>query len=65
MGGIDSKIVNHYLMKDLVFSVQGGPTHDQQPPFVWSTSPCSNQPHQGMPDAWNFNWFYFYPNSEK
>jgi hypothetical protein len=30
MGGIDSKIVNNYLMRDLVFAVQGGPTHDQQ-----------------------------------
>jgi hypothetical protein len=62
MGGIDSKIVDHSLIQHLVFVAQGGPTHDQLPPFVWSNSPCRDQLHYGMPNVWNFNWFYFRPN---
>ena len=33
-----------------------GPTHDQQPPFVWSKSPYNFLPHLGMPDTWDFGW---------
>ena len=35
---------------------QQGPTHDSQPPFVWSKSPFSHIPHAGMPDEFKYDW---------
>lgn len=35
---------------------QQGPTHDQQPPFQWSTSPFAHVPHAGQPDLFAFDW---------
>lgn len=35
---------------------QNGLTHDDQPPFVWSTGPFANHSHVGMPDTAAFDW---------
>jgi hypothetical protein len=33
-----------------------GPTHDQLPPFQFSTSAFNSTPLAGMPDLWDFPW---------
>ncbi|KAM7451985.1 putative phospholipase B-like 2 [Porites harrisoni] len=51
-GGIDAKITNSKMMKELQCMAVSGPTHDQQPVFKWSTSGWKRP--MGHPDAWNF-----------
>ena len=56
-GGIDLKYTTAKLMKasqGLASIAQSGPTYDDQPPFVWSTSPFPERSHVGMPDRWAF-----------
>lgn len=56
--GIDAKYTTSARVQQgrLSSMVQSGPTHDTQPPFVWSASPLAWLPHEGMPDVWNFTW---------
>jgi hypothetical protein len=60
-GGIDLKYTNSKGMTSSTLSVttQSGPTYDQQMPFVWSTSPLSFVPHDGMPDKWQFPYITY------
>ena len=55
-GGIDMKYTTAQLMKGEGLSAvaQSGPTYDDQPVFVWSTSPFVNTSHVGQPDRWEF-----------
>ena len=56
-GGIDMKYTTAMLMKSsngLGSVAQSGPTYDDQPVFVWSTSPFMNISHVGQPDTWMF-----------
>jgi hypothetical protein len=55
-GGADSKVVDHLLFKTMSAIAISGPTHQQQEPFVWSTSGFQNTSHVGLPDAFNFSW---------
>jgi len=61
-GGVDSKITNFCLAKQLKAEIIGGPTHDHQKVFRWTDEKTGKQlfpkaPHDGMPDVWNFDWF--------
>lgn len=51
-GGIDAKVTNSELIKELQCMAVSGPTHDQQPVFKWSTSGWKRP--MGQPDAWDF-----------
>lgn len=57
-GGIDSKISAASLMGTNPMTVYAkcGPTVEAQAPFVWSTSPWAEMPHEGLPDEFNFDW---------
>ncbi|XP_078481203.1 putative phospholipase B-like 2 [Ciona intestinalis] len=50
----DAKVVGFSMMKNFEILAECGPTHDQQPPFVWSKSPFSHFSHKGMPDKYDF-----------
>merc|ERR1712146_391015 len=52
----DVKYTTLSLMKLGALSAiaQSGPTYDDQPPFVWSSSPFASLPHTGQPDRWAF-----------
>ncbi|XP_070384582.1 putative phospholipase B-like 2 [Dermacentor albipictus] len=52
-GGVDMKMTNESLAAGLGLIAVAGPTHDQQPPFRWSTSGFHDL-HAGQPDLWNF-----------
>lgn len=54
-GGIDSKVTNVKLAKELISVGIAGPTHQDQTPFSWSSTDW-NVPHRGQPDTWNFDW---------
>jgi len=54
-GGIDAKVTSY--SRGLKSTIISGPTADQVPPFVWSTSIYDKDlPHVGMPDKWDFSW---------
>jgi len=66
-GGIDSKVINRCLMKELQCQAESGPSHDKQPVFSW-TSPAGGElfpgwPHLGMPNSWNFGWVQMTPST--
>ncbi|EGD77775.1 hypothetical protein PTSG_12806 [Salpingoeca rosetta] len=54
----DSKISSFstFNATSLPIRAVSGPPSDQVPVFQWSTSPFSDTPHHGMPDAWTFPW---------
>jgi len=52
----DAKITSYALSKKFQVVAQSGPTYDNLPVFVWSTSPFANVSHVGHPDRWNFPW---------
>ena len=55
-GGTDMKLTNYEMMKNLLFISVSGPTHDDVPPFQWSTSGYDkDHSHMGHPDRWNFD----------
>jgi hypothetical protein len=65
-GGIDSKVTSFMRMKQslkcdkedcksLVLA-EAGPTHDDQVPFQWSTSPWNDRVHLGQPDIFDFEY---------
>jgi len=63
-GGVDSKITNFCLAKQLKAEAISGPTHDHQKVFRWTDEKTGKQlfpkaPHDGMPDVWNFDWVRF------
>ncbi|XP_038075350.1 putative phospholipase B-like 2 [Patiria miniata] len=54
-GGTDMKVTSSGMAKTLSMMAVSGPTHDQQPVFQWSKSPCEKeQLHLGHPDLFNF-----------
>jgi len=60
-GGVDAKITNFCLAKQLKVEAISGPTHDHQKVFRWTDEKTGKQlfpkaPHDGMPDVWNFDW---------
>jgi hypothetical protein len=57
-GGLDAKYTTWSALRGgtLAVTAQSGPTYDDQPPFVWSTSPFAGVPHVGQPDKWAFPW---------
>jgi hypothetical protein len=57
-GGIDCKITAASMLAAGPMGVwaKSGPTVENQPPFVWSTSQWAATPHQGLPDQFDFDW---------
>ncbi|RYG58459.1 hypothetical protein EON64_21300, partial [archaeon] len=60
-GGVDAKVTSFSrLMQkggDAAYATaECGPTHDNLPPFQWSTSEFSGQVHIGQPDVFNFSF---------
>jgi len=54
-GGIDTKITNIKLSKNLSCLAISGPTRNQGlPPFNWEE--WKDEPHEGLPSLWNFDW---------
>ena len=47
--GLDSKVTNSALIRNMTFTAYGAPTHTLQPAFVWSkipiSHPCANLSH--------------------
>lgn len=67
-GGIDSKVTGNCLLRKLQTKAISGPTHDNQPVFMWR-DPSGKElfpgwPHMGLPNAWNFNWVDMDPEPE-
>ncbi|KAM9972578.1 hypothetical protein ACTFIR_011945 [Dictyostelium discoideum] len=59
-GGVDSKVTSFSLVNQLLVIAQSGPTHDQEPPFQWSSANWSNiYPSIGMPNLYDFGWVNF------
>lgn len=54
-GAIDTKITNLSMSEEQSCVAISGPTHQYQLPFQWSLS-NSKDPHNGLPDVWDFNW---------
>jgi len=54
-GGIDSKVTSATLAKNMTSYIQSGPSHDNNPPFSW-TSEWDAVAHHGMPNVWDFPW---------
>lgn len=59
-GGTDAKYTSYKMTmhdrENQVVVAQSGPTHDIQPPFVWSKSPFAHIDHIGQPDVFAFPW---------
>jgi len=59
-GATDCKITSWTQMQlpNINYDAVSGPTHDQQPVFVWSKSVPAiwMTPHHGQPDSWPFDW---------
>jgi len=54
-GGIDSKVTSASTVNNMACSIQNGPSHDNNPPFEW-TSDWNSVSHVGLPHTWNFDW---------
>ncbi|EFA78500.1 phospholipase B [Heterostelium album PN500] len=61
-GGIDSKAVNHAMVRNMQVAAQSGPTYDQQPPFNWKQGDWTYT-HVGMPEIWQFPWMIMTTNN--
>jgi hypothetical protein len=60
-GGIDSKIVNLNLVKHGgVLAISGPSKQNGIKPFDWRDYP--DEPHNGLPDVWDFEWNLFDEN---
>ena len=55
-GGVDTKIADFSMMQKVSSITQGGPTHDDLPPFTWNTPQWNDQPHTGLPLTADFEW---------
>merc|ERR1719387_2121050 len=69
-GGIDAKVTNKCLFKNLQCQASSGPTHDQQPVFRWRQEGTGEDlypdwPHDGLPNVWNFGWVQMTPFGAK
>lgn len=53
-GAVDVKVTSVSLMTTMSMVAECGPTHDQQAPFQWSTSPYAKTSHVGHPDKFQF-----------
>jgi hypothetical protein len=60
-GAVDAKLSSATWMSQNPMAVlaKSGPTVETQKPFTWSTSQWASQPHEGMPDTFNFDWQTF------
>lgn len=67
-GGVDAKVTNFCLAKQLQCDAISGPTHESQKPFKWTDSHGKqlypDAPHDGLPDLWNFDWVRMSPEGE-
>jgi len=67
-GGIDSKVTGNCLLRKLQCKAISGPTHDNQPVFMWRDSDGKEKfpgwPHIGLPNTWNYGWVGMEPESE-
>jgi len=59
-GGIDSKVTDTTLVKDLKSWIVSGPAWDSQPPFAW-TNQWKDVPRFGMPDVYAFQFILSEP----
>lgn len=55
-GGVDTKVADLKMMQMVSSITQGGPTHDDLPPFTWDTPQWRDQPHTALPMTSNFEW---------
>jgi len=55
-GGIDTKITNLKMGKNLTVLAISGPTHLNVKPFSWDDWSDKGFPHYGLPTNWNFDW---------
>nr|CAB3264926.1 putative phospholipase B-like 2 [Phallusia mammillata] len=53
-GATDVKVTSSEMIRKYEMVAECGPTHDQQPVFVWSESPFAHLSHRGMPDRYDF-----------
>jgi len=63
-GGIDAKVVNRCLLRQLQAQAISGPTHAQQKVFAWREEGKDlwpGWPHMGLPDVYNFDWVQMTP----
>ena len=56
IGGIDTKLSNFSMLKNIKCIAQSGPTHDQLNPFSFTGYWNKTIPHFGIPIIYNFNW---------
>jgi len=54
-GALDAKATSHNGMLEAWAWAISGPTHQDQPPFVWNNM-WSNQSHLGQPTKFDFDW---------
>jgi len=55
-GALDAKLTSYELFSKMQARIIGGPTHQDQPVWVWSTSKWPDLMHYGEPDSWDFSW---------
>jgi len=56
-GAYDAKVTNHEMIKQGRSCAISGPTHQDQPVFVWDARKQWNkEPHLGEPNRWDFDW---------
>jgi hypothetical protein len=57
-GAVNAKFTSSTRLAKGQMLFVAGPTHDDQPVFVWSKAPPSVQeePHVGQPDSFAFDW---------
>lgn len=64
-GGIDAKVINRCLFKQLQVQAISGPTHQMQKVFAWKDKDGKDLwpgwPHLGLPDVWDFDWIQMSP----
>jgi len=60
-GGIDTKVADQDMARELAAWAQNGPTHDQQPVFDWASAPEGKFLHMGQPRVWDFGWQHISP----
>ncbi|KAL4469402.1 hypothetical protein ABPG74_004655 [Tetrahymena malaccensis] len=53
-GEVDVKVVNIDLLKNFEVEAISGPSHQEQPVFIWKKN--DQDRHQGQPSSWNFGW---------
>lgn len=69
-GGVDAKVTNLCLARQLRCDAISGPSAASQRPFRWSNATTGKDlypdaPHDGLPDLWNFDWVRMSPDGEE